>query len=114
MKKTLGFTSIELVIVMLLLGVTSIFVLSFIGMGTQIFVQASSRAEVSMYAKNLLQRMKREIINAVPYSLSTKDYVTSNYLEFISPVANSRIIKINYDSNDVANSYLSIFLYSVL
>ncbi len=106
MKKTLGFTSIELVIVMLLLGVTSIFVLSFIGMGTQIFVQASSRAEVSMYAKNLLQRMKREIINAVPYSLSTKDYVTSNYLEFISPVANSRIIKINYDSNDVANSYL--------
>ena len=50
MRKSNGFTLVELVITMILLGMSAVFTLSFIGDGTRFFIDSVNRSEVSNYA----------------------------------------------------------------
>jgi prepilin-type N-terminal cleavage/methylation domain-containing protein len=99
MKKKLGFTLIELVITMFLLGVSAVSVLTFIGEGTMFFVDTTERVEISMFAQNTLQRIKRQVVNSVPYSLETSYDNNLSYLQLTQPVATSRIINVVGNEN---------------
>lgn len=68
-----GFTLIELVMVILLLGVMVTFSSQFIGIGTQIYGDASSREQLMSDARFAMERLNRELRDAVPGSVRVED-----------------------------------------
>ncbi|WP_378006028.1 PilW family protein [Aeromonas jandaei] len=63
-----GFTLVELVMVILLLGIMATFTSQFIGIGTQIYGDASNREQLMSDARFAMERFNRELRNAVPGS----------------------------------------------
>lgn len=68
-----GFTLIELVMVILLLGVMVTFSSQFIGIGTQIYGDASRREQLMSDARFAMERLNRELRDAVPGSVRVED-----------------------------------------
>ncbi|MGY3885991.1 PulJ/GspJ family protein [Aeromonas aquatica] len=68
-----GFTLIELVMVILLLGVMATFSSQFIGIGTQIYGDASRREQLMSDARFAMERLNRELRDAVPGSVRVED-----------------------------------------
>ncbi|MFB2865418.1 PilW family protein [Aeromonas sp. MdU4] len=68
-----GFTLVELVMVILLLGIMATFTSQFIGIGTQIYGDASSREQLMSDARFAMERLNRELRNAVPGSERIED-----------------------------------------
>ncbi|MGE6233207.1 PilW family protein [Aeromonas media] len=68
-----GFTLVELVMVILLLGVMATFTSQFIGIGTQIYGDASRREQLMSDARFALERLNRELRDAVPGSVRIED-----------------------------------------
>ncbi|WP_270666855.1 MULTISPECIES: PilW family protein [unclassified Aeromonas] len=68
-----GFTLVELVMVILLLGVMATFSSQFIGIGTQIYGDASRREQLMSDARFALERLNREVRDAVPGSVRVED-----------------------------------------
>ncbi|WP_277994451.1 PilW family protein [Aeromonas encheleia] len=68
-----GFTLVELVMVILLLGIMATFSSQFIGIGTQIYGDASSREQLMSDARFALERLNRELRDAVPGSVRVED-----------------------------------------
>lgn len=73
MRATKGFTLVELVMVILLLGVMATFTSQFIGIGTQIYGDASRREQLMSDARFALERLNRELRDAVPGSVRIED-----------------------------------------
>ncbi|MGE6169696.1 PilW family protein [Aeromonas media] len=71
--RALGFTLVELVMVILLLGVMATFTSQFIGIGTQIYGDASRREQLMSDARFALERLNRELRDAVPGSVRIED-----------------------------------------
>ncbi|OZG43505.1 MSHA biogenesis protein MshO [Aeromonas sp. A35_P] len=68
MRTAGGFTLIELVMVILLLGIMATFASQFIGIGSQIYGDASSREQLMSDARFAMERLNREVRNALPGS----------------------------------------------
>ncbi|ENY72022.1 MSHA biogenesis protein MshO [Aeromonas diversa CDC 2478-85] len=68
-----GFTLIELVMVILLLGIMATFSSQFIGTGTLIYQDASAREQLMSDVRFALERLNREVGQAVPGSLQIED-----------------------------------------
>lgn len=68
-----GFTLVELVMVILLLGVMATFTSQFIGIGTQIYGDVSRREQLMSDARFALERLNRELRDAVPGSVRIED-----------------------------------------
>ncbi|WP_287146428.1 type II secretion system protein [Aeromonas sp.] len=68
-----GFTLVELVMVILLLGIMATFSSQFIGIGTQIYGDASSREQLMSDARFAMERLNRELRDAVPGSERIED-----------------------------------------
>ncbi|HEH9404914.1 TPA: type II secretion system protein [Aeromonas bestiarum] len=75
-----GFTLIELVMVILLLGIMATFTSQFIGIGTQIYGDASSREQLMSDARFAMERLNRELRDAVPGSERIEDQ-NGNWLD---------------------------------
>ncbi|AVP92212.1 PilW family protein [Aeromonas rivipollensis] len=73
MRAIKGFTLVELVMVILLLGVMATFSSQFIGIGTQIYGDASRREQLMSDARFALERLNRELRDAVPGSVRIED-----------------------------------------
>lgn len=67
-----GFTLVELVMVILLLGVMATFSSQFIGIGTQIYGDASRREQLMSDARFAMERLNRELRDAVPGSVQVE------------------------------------------
>ena len=67
-----GFTLLELVMVMVLLGVMAVGITSFVSLTTQTYVNVSARDELIASARFVVERLNREIRNAVPNSVRVK------------------------------------------
>jgi len=82
-RKVKAFTLIELVLVMVILGVMSVGIAGFISMSSQVFVNVSERDEILSNARFVIERMNREVRNAVPNS--TRILTTSSFqcIEFM-------------------------------
>ena len=90
-KSTQGFTLIELVTVIVLLGILSVSIGGFIKLSSQIYVDVSSRDELIASARFSVERMNREIRNALPNSVRTINNTgnTIQCLEFIPTITSA-------------------------
>ena len=70
MVRARGFTLIELVVVILLLGVMATFTSQFISTGTQLYADASAREQLMSDVRFGVERLNREVRDAVPGTLS--------------------------------------------
>ena len=68
-----GFTLIELITVIVLLGILSVGISSFLNFGTQIFVDATNRDEIISTARFSVERLNRELRKALPNSVRATD-----------------------------------------
>jgi MSHA biogenesis protein MshO len=84
-KKQAGFTLIELVTVIVILGVLSIGLSSFLKFGAQIFIEATDRNQILSSARFAIERINRELRGAVPNSARI---LFNGCLEF-TPIAQS-------------------------
>lgn len=81
-KKTKGFTLLELIIVIIILGVMSVGIASFITLSTQTYLNVSERDKLLSSARFAVERLNREIRNAVPNSIRVKNDTTRQCIEF--------------------------------
>ncbi|MGO4998936.1 PilW family protein [Oceanisphaera sp. W20_SRM_FM3] len=81
-----GFTLIELVIVMMILGIVSVFSVRFITSSVQIYRQGADRESLMSDVRFGIERLNREVRNAVPGSLLIED--TGNCVRFW-PITNA-------------------------
>ena len=83
-KSTLGFTLVEMVTVILILGILVVGVSSFIIFGTRIFVESSSVDQVLSQSRFAVERVTRELRSALPNSVRVNtDSLTYQCVEFV-------------------------------
>lgn len=87
-KKSSGFTLIEVVTVIVILGVLSAATTSFIRLSTQIFSETTARDQLISSARFAIERLNREVRNALPNSLLLSE--SGKCLEF-TPIIESTI-----------------------
>lgn len=69
-----GYTLIELVTVIIILGIVSTGIFSFIKFGTQVYVDLTSRDQILSESRFLVERLNREIRYALPNSVRVAQY----------------------------------------
>lgn len=89
-NKSSGFTLIELITVIVILGVLATAISSFIRFGTQVYTETTARDQLVSSARFAIERMNRDIRNALPNSLRKVDVGIEKCLEFI-PILESTI-----------------------
>jgi len=87
-KKSSGFTLIELITVIVILGVLATAISTFIKFGTQIYTQTTDRDQLVLSARFAIERLNREVRNALPNSVRLTS--TGQCLEF-TPIKASTI-----------------------
>lgn len=90
-KQSRGFTLVEMVTVIIILGILAIGVSSFIIFGTKIFINSTSVSQVLSQSRFVMERMTRELRNAVPNSLRVNDGDNKTWqcLEFTPIISSS-------------------------
>ncbi|RUO45395.1 PilW family protein [Idiomarina aquatica] len=68
-----GFTLVELVIAIILLAIVGTFSFRFIGLGADVFRDASARSQLVSQSRFALERLSRELRNALPLSVRVYD-----------------------------------------
>lgn len=87
-----GFTLVELVIVITLLGIISLVTVGFISSSMQGYADLKRRDQLSAAARVAVERMAREVRNALPNSIRVDG--SGSCLEFVPAVAASRYLSI--------------------
>lgn len=109
-----GFTLVELVVCMVILGIISTVVLAFLSNGTKFFVETSARTEISVLGRNLSLRLERHLANALPYSYDvSSDKKSIDFLEVVGAYRVQKVQKVQKVQEDVApNEYIVSFFAS--
>lgn len=127
-KYTQGFTLVELVIVIVLLGILSIGVTSFIRFGSDMFVDTKNRSDMVATGRFITERLNRELRSALPNSVKVSqvgiiqciEYIpiitTVNYLDIPTVSASENKAKIisvvNFDDSKIPeNENYTIAVY---
>ena len=93
--KTLGFTLVEMVTVIIILGILVIGVSSFVILGTRIFVESTSVDQVLSQSRFAMERMTRELRNALPNSVRvTPSPTTYQCIEFVPILASASYVNL--------------------
>lgn len=90
MKRALGFTLIELITAIVVLAIVALGVSTYLGLGTQIYTDAAARDQIVSSARFVIERLNREVREALPNSARVVDYSTNSCLEF-TPIISSAI-----------------------
>lgn len=89
--KQKGFTLIELVTVIVILGVLAVGISSFLQFGTRIFSETSARDELISSARFSVERINREVRHALPNSVEAYDNGNSLNCISFTPIVLSTI-----------------------
>ncbi len=100
MARTTGFTLVELVTVMVLLGIAVVGLSTLLGNMSGIYLQSVQREQLLGQSRFVLERLNRELRDAVPNSLRVNNSSTWSCLEFVpfSHVARYRSIAVLPDT----------------
>jgi len=97
-QKYQGFTLVELVIVIVLLGIMATGITSFISLSTQTYINVADRDELIASARFAVERLNRELRNAVPNSIrivaNASIPVSDQCIEFMPIVASTTYLDI--------------------
>ena len=83
LQKLFGFTLIELISVIMLMSIVMLGITGFIGSGVQIYVDATERDQLLGDSRFVIERMNREIRQALPNSIRLAGDAQAHCLEFI-------------------------------
>lgn len=78
-----GFTLVELVLVIVLLGIVGVGVTSFIGLSTQIYGNVTARDALIANGRFVIERLNRELRQALPNSIRVNQNATTQCIEFV-------------------------------
>ena len=95
-KLSLGFTLVEMVTVIIVLGVLVLGVSSFVVLGTRIFIDSTSVEQVLGQSRFALERMTRELRNAVPNSIRLTSSNTYQCVEFVPIQASASYVELPF------------------
>jgi len=90
--KSGGFTLVELILVIIILGIVSIGTVQYLSLGAQIYAEATERDEAVAQSRFMLARLTRELRHATPNSVRLKcstDCSAQQCLEFVPFKASS-------------------------
>ena len=73
-KAAQGFTLMELILVIIILGIMSVGISGFITLSTQTYLNATIRDELIGNARFAIERLNRDLRNAVPSSIRIKEF----------------------------------------
>lgn len=110
MRAHRGFTLIELIIVIVLLGIVGISTFSFLGFGTRIYTDGVARDEQVSVGRFVLERLTREIENAYPGSIRIS--ADERCLEYVPVSAASLYTQIPRPGSVVPAQAVTPFEYS--
>ena len=102
--KAKGFTLIEFLVAMVILGILAVGISSFLQFGGQMYADASARDQILSSARFAIERLNRELRGALPNSARI---TTNDCLEFM-PIQSSAIYVDIPVSPDVASDELTI------
>jgi len=105
-----GFTLIELIVVIIILGVMSMGIAGFITLSTQTYLNVSERDELLSSARFAVERLNREIRNAVPNSIRVKNDNSKQCIEFVAIEASTTYIDIPVKPES-ANANISVIRF---
>lgn len=123
-SKKAGYTLIELIVVIVLLGITSAFIFSYIRFGAQIFSDATGREQLVSQSRFAVERLTRELRNAVPRSIRVRANDSQRCIEFMPLLTSSSYLQIAkpgptsgndfigvlpHDTSSIANQYLLVY-----
>lgn len=111
--KQKGFTLIEMVTVIVILGVLATSVTSFIRFGTQGYTDAVDRDELISTARFVIERLNREVRNALPNSIRVTKDDTMQCLEYV-PIVNSIVYLDIPVAPDVASNSIEVMMLKAL
>lgn len=106
--KSLGFSLIELIIVIVILGVLATSITSFIKFGTQIYTETTARDQLVSSARFAIERLNREVRNALPNSLRLTN---ANQCLEITPIIESTIYTDIPVTPDMARDNISVIKF---
>ncbi|MGI2225733.1 PilW family protein [Shewanella frigidimarina] len=108
--KSAGFTLIEMVTVILILGIVVVGLGSFVIFGTRIFVESSAVDQVLSQSRFGIERMTRDIRRAVPNSMRTLDAVDGSFqcLELLPIAASTSYINAPFAPQAAQNNLTAI------
>lgn len=89
-KNQQGFTLVELITVIVILGVIATSITTFLRFGTQSYTDAADREELTATARFVVERLNREVRHALPNSVREVNGAGKQCLEF-TPIARSAI-----------------------
>lgn len=103
-----GFTLVELVMVLVLLGVMAVSIGGFITLSSQTFVNVSSRDQALSNVRFVIERLNREVRNAVPNSVR----IAGNCLEFIPIQSSAFYTELPTDATSKSDQITAVEFYN--
>ncbi|RTE86378.1 MULTISPECIES: PilW family protein [Gammaproteobacteria] len=94
MRSGKGFTLIELIVVIVLLGIVGTFTFSYLGFGARIFSDSVEREQLLSQSRFAVERLSRELKNALPRSIRVSATDNQRCIEFVPILAASSYVQI--------------------
>ena len=100
-----GYTLVELIVVIVLLGVIGTFTFNYIGFGTRIYVDTVGRERIIGEGRFAVNRLTIELKNALPRSIRTFD--DGRCIEFLPTIASGQYVDIALPSQPT-NQFVAV------
>jgi len=93
-RKAKGFTLIELIIVIVLLGIVGTFSFNYLGFGAKIFSDSVGRDQLLNQSRFAVERLSRELSNALPRSVRVRSADAQRCIEFVPIISSSSYVQL--------------------
>src|SRR5690554_7243210 len=105
---TAGFTLVELIVVIVLLGIVGTFSFSYLGFGAKIFSDAVGRDQLLNQSRFAVERLSRELRNALPRSVRVNSFDQQRCIEFVPIITSSSYVQIPRLGASASNRFIAV------
>src|SRR5690554_4422269 len=103
-----GFTLIELVIVIVLLGIVGTFSFQYLGLSAKIFSDTVGRDQLLNQSRFAVERLSRELRNALPRSVRVNSFDQQRCIEFVPIITSSSYVQIPRLGASAGNRFIAV------
>lgn len=105
---TAGFTLVELIVVIVLLGIVGTFSFSYLGFGAKIFSDAVGRDQLMSQSRFAVERLSRELRNALPRSVRVESNATGSCIELVPIISSGSYVQLPKPGGSSANPFVAV------